>query len=154
MCVGEFDLCRIIDRFRPQSLSPRSSFIHQMQFGCIKDLRHGSLIFVFSLQTFHLRASSEVERQRWVTALEFAKAKAIQRMESEEDENQDDAPVEMDKQVSRADGSKLLLSNRSFRVRILTLHGLGKRLMSCNVEIVSNSIGPPPKPVWTVSFFC
>jgi hypothetical protein len=50
-------------------------------------------------QTFHLRASSEVERQRWVTALEFAKAKAIQRMESEEDENQDDAPVEMDKQV-------------------------------------------------------
>ena len=34
-------------------------------------------------QTFHLRASSEVERQRWVTALELAKAKAIQRMESE-----------------------------------------------------------------------
>ena len=49
--------------------------------------------------------------------------------------------------------SKLLLSNRSFRVRILTLHGLGKRLMSCNVEIVSNSIGPPPKPVWTLPFF-
>jgi hypothetical protein len=40
-----------------------------------------------------------VERQRWVTALEFAKAKAIQRMESEEDEIQDDVPVEMDKQV-------------------------------------------------------
>lgn len=28
-------------------------------------------------QTFHLKASSEVERQRWVTALELAKAKAI-----------------------------------------------------------------------------
>ena len=27
--------------------------------------------------TFHLRACSEVERQRWVTALELAKAKAI-----------------------------------------------------------------------------
>ena len=26
-------------------------------------------------QTFHLRASTEVERQRWVTALELAKAK-------------------------------------------------------------------------------
>ena len=38
-------------------------------------------------QTFHLRASSEVERQRWVTALELAKAKAIQRMESEDDES-------------------------------------------------------------------
>lgn len=49
-------------------------------------------------QTFHLRASSEVERQRWVTALEFAKAKAIQRMESEEDEIADDAPLDMDKQ--------------------------------------------------------
>ena len=38
-------------------------------------------------QTFHLCASSEVERQRWVTALELAKAKAIQRMESEDDES-------------------------------------------------------------------
>lgn len=28
-------------------------------------------------QTYHLKASSEVERQRWVTALELAKAKAV-----------------------------------------------------------------------------
>lgn len=28
-------------------------------------------------RTYHLKASSEVERQRWVTALELAKAKAI-----------------------------------------------------------------------------
>ena len=28
-------------------------------------------------QTFHLRASSEVERQKWVTALELAKAKVF-----------------------------------------------------------------------------
>ncbi|XP_054749296.1 oxysterol-binding protein 1-like [Lytechinus pictus] len=34
-------------------------------------------------QTFHLKASSEVERQRWVTALELAKAKAIQMMEED-----------------------------------------------------------------------
>lgn len=33
-------------------------------------------------QTFHLKASSEVERQRWVTALELAKAQAISLMES------------------------------------------------------------------------
>ena len=50
-----------------------------------------SLYFLVSngggTQTFHLRASSEVERQRWVTALELAKAKAIQRMESEDDES-------------------------------------------------------------------
>lgn len=28
-------------------------------------------------QTYHLKASTEVERQRWVTALELAKAKAV-----------------------------------------------------------------------------
>lgn len=33
-------------------------------------------------QTFHIKASNEVERQRWVTALELAKAKAIRAMES------------------------------------------------------------------------
>ncbi|XP_023228316.1 oxysterol-binding protein 1-like [Centruroides sculpturatus] len=33
-------------------------------------------------QTFHLKATSEVERQRWVTALELAKARAIRMMES------------------------------------------------------------------------
>ncbi len=33
-------------------------------------------------QTYHLKASSEVERQRWITALELAKAKAF-RMQAE-----------------------------------------------------------------------
>lgn len=33
-------------------------------------------------QTYHLKASSEVERQRWITALELAKAKAV-RMHAE-----------------------------------------------------------------------
>lgn len=59
---------------------------------------HGALIhtvdactFVISnggTQTFHIRASNEVERQSWVTALELAKAKAIRSMESEEDEEE------------------------------------------------------------------
>ena len=31
--------------------------------------------------TFHLKASSEVDRQKWVTALELAKATAIRDME-------------------------------------------------------------------------
>ncbi|XP_018330016.1 oxysterol-binding protein 1-like isoform X3 [Agrilus planipennis] len=61
---------------------------------------HGALIhtvdactFVISnggTQTFHIKASSEVERQSWVTALELAKAKAIRNMESEEEEEQAD----------------------------------------------------------------
>lgn len=33
-------------------------------------------------QTYHLKASCEVERQRWITALELAKAKAA-RMQAE-----------------------------------------------------------------------
>ncbi|GAB6026499.1 hypothetical protein CHUAL_012924 [Chamberlinius hualienensis] len=37
-------------------------------------------------QTFHLKATSEVERQRWVTALELAKAKAIRQIDSEDEE--------------------------------------------------------------------
>ncbi|XP_069684106.1 oxysterol-binding protein 1 isoform X5 [Periplaneta americana] len=54
---------------------------------------HGALIhtedsctFVISnggTQTFHIKAANEVERQRWVTALELAKAKAIRAMESD-----------------------------------------------------------------------
>ncbi|XP_065337834.1 oxysterol-binding protein 1 isoform X3 [Cloeon dipterum] len=39
-----------------------------------------------STQTFHIKAANEVERQRWVTTLELAKAKAIRAMESEEEE--------------------------------------------------------------------
>ncbi|KAK1130509.1 hypothetical protein K0M31_018641 [Melipona bicolor] len=59
---------------------------------------HGALIhtvdactFVVSnggTQTFHIKAATEVERQQWVTALELAKAKAIQAMESEEEEEE------------------------------------------------------------------
>ncbi|XP_044002352.1 oxysterol-binding protein 1 isoform X2 [Aphidius gifuensis] len=75
---------------------------------------HGALIhtvdactFVVSnggTQTFHIKAANEVERQQWVTALELAKAKAIQAMESEEEEefrdndneNPESAPVMKD----------------------------------------------------------
>lgn len=56
---------------------------------------HGAMIhtedsctFVISnggTQTFHIRAANEVERQRWVTALELAKSNAIRAMESGND---------------------------------------------------------------------
>lgn len=61
---------------------------------------HGALIntedsctFVISngsTQTFHIKASNEVERQRWVTALELAKTKATRAVESEEEEEEYD----------------------------------------------------------------
>uniref|UniRef100_A0A3P9J2Q0 Oxysterol-binding protein n=1 Tax=Oryzias latipes TaxID=8090 RepID=A0A3P9J2Q0_ORYLA len=40
-------------------------------------------------QTYHLKASCEVERQKWITALELAKAKAA-RMQAESDDSGDD----------------------------------------------------------------
>lgn len=56
---------------------------------------HGAIIhtedsctFVISnggTQTFHIKAANEIERQKWVTALELAKAKAIRAMESGEE---------------------------------------------------------------------
>ena len=54
--------------------------------GAVIHTEHASSNFVVSngggTQTFHLRATNEVERQKWVTALELAKAKAIQVRES------------------------------------------------------------------------
>lgn len=43
-----------------------------------------SLTFMISngVQTFHIKATNEVERQRWVTALELAKSKATSTTES------------------------------------------------------------------------
>ncbi|XP_048836635.1 oxysterol-binding protein 2 isoform X2 [Brienomyrus brachyistius] len=44
-------------------------------------------------RTYHLKASSEVERQRWVTALELAKAKAIRMMHDQSDDSGDEEPA-------------------------------------------------------------
>lgn len=37
-------------------------------------------------QTFHLKATNEIERQKWVTALELAKVRAIRLLDSEDDD--------------------------------------------------------------------
>lgn len=42
-------------------------------------------------QTFHLKASSEVERQRWITALELAKAKASRMLDTDDSSEEDNA---------------------------------------------------------------
>uniref|UniRef100_A0ABM5F2Q3 Oxysterol-binding protein n=1 Tax=Pogona vitticeps TaxID=103695 RepID=A0ABM5F2Q3_9SAUR len=44
-------------------------------------------------RTYHLKASSEVERQRWVTALELAKAKAIRMRNNQSDDSGDEEPA-------------------------------------------------------------
>ncbi|XP_065273842.1 oxysterol-binding protein 2 isoform X1 [Emys orbicularis] len=52
-------------------------------------------------RTYHLKASCEVERQRWVTALELAKAKAIRMRNSQSDDSGDEEPA------SQSDKSEL-----------------------------------------------
>uniref|UniRef100_A0A3B3WHQ4 Oxysterol-binding protein n=1 Tax=Poecilia mexicana TaxID=48701 RepID=A0A3B3WHQ4_9TELE len=56
-------------------------------------------------QTYHLKASSEIERQRWITALELAKAKAV-RMQDESGETK--GPIKTEVQSTlRTLGSKV-----------------------------------------------
>lgn len=97
-----FSLCHsAISERRPRDVFLRLS---RLRFHCFRNPAemshtcrgtislHGALIhtvdactFVVSnggTQTFHIKASTEVERQQWVTALELAKARAIQAMES------------------------------------------------------------------------
>uniref|UniRef100_A0A7M4F1V4 Oxysterol-binding protein n=2 Tax=Crocodylus porosus TaxID=8502 RepID=A0A7M4F1V4_CROPO len=48
-------------------------------------------------QTYHLKASSEVERQRWVTALELAKAKAVKMLAESDDSGDEESVSQTDK---------------------------------------------------------
>ena len=51
-------------------------------FICTEDDPSSFVVSNGSTHYFHLKASSEVERQKWVTALELVKAKAIKMLES------------------------------------------------------------------------
>lgn len=100
--------------------------------GAIIHTEHGSSssnCFIVSngggTQTFHLRANNEVERQKWVTSLELAKAKAIQMLESdEEDEAEQEFPVEISKQ-------ELVTAVRSMSTKL-------EDLRTCNDLIVKH----------------
>eukprot|EP00064_Thunnus_orientalis_P006420 superscaffoldBa00000665_g6437 len=59
--------------------------LHRQRVKCTKEPIEARFV-VF---TYHLKASCEVERQRWITALELAKAKAA-RMQAESDDSGDD----------------------------------------------------------------
>ncbi|XP_074177998.1 oxysterol-binding protein 2 isoform X2 [Rhinolophus sinicus] len=61
------------------------------------------IILTSGARTYHLKASSEVERQQWITALELAKAKAVRMMNSHSDDSGDDD----DETASPTDKSEL-----------------------------------------------
>ncbi|XP_067355458.1 oxysterol-binding protein 1 isoform X2 [Channa argus] len=83
-------------------------------------------------QTYHLKASSEVERQRWVTALELAKAKAIQ-MQAESDESGDDCPA-----VPTTSGQGGSCRNSEIQSTLRTLNNKVEDLVTCNDLIVKH----------------
>uniref|UniRef100_A0A7N8XLQ7 Oxysterol-binding protein n=1 Tax=Mastacembelus armatus TaxID=205130 RepID=A0A7N8XLQ7_9TELE len=79
-------------------------------------------------QTYHLKASCEVERQRWITALELAKAKAA-RMQAESDDSGDDFPPSS---VPVAHGQGGGSQNSEVQSALRTLGSKVEDLSTCN----------------------
>ncbi|XP_034043602.1 oxysterol-binding protein 1-like isoform X2 [Thalassophryne amazonica] len=77
-------------------------------------------------QTYHLKASSEVERQRWITALELAKAKAV-RMQTESDDSGDDCSA-LPPTSGQGGGSR----NSEIQSTLRTLSSKVEDLGTCN----------------------
>ncbi|XP_062038254.1 oxysterol-binding protein 2 isoform X1 [Lepus europaeus] len=61
------------------------------------------ILLISGARSYHLKASSEVDRQQWITALELAKAKAIRVMKMHSDDSGDDD----DESVAPTDKSEL-----------------------------------------------
>ncbi|CAF96608.1 unnamed protein product, partial [Tetraodon nigroviridis] len=83
-------------------------------------------------QTYHLKANSEVERQRWITALELAKAKAVH-MQPESDESGDDCSSVLP--ASRQGGGSRYSEVQS---TLRTLNSKVEDLSTCNDLIVKH----------------
>ncbi|XP_045903086.1 oxysterol-binding protein 1-like isoform X2 [Micropterus dolomieu] len=83
-------------------------------------------------QTYHLKANSEVERQRWITALELAKAKAVH-MQAESDDSGDDCPA-----VPPSSGQGGGCRNSEVQSTLRTLNSKVEDLTTCNDLIVKH----------------
>ncbi|XP_030671976.1 oxysterol-binding protein 2 isoform X7 [Nomascus leucogenys] len=71
------------------------------------------ILLTSGARSYHLKASSEVDRQQWITALELAKAKAVRVMNTHSDDSGDD-----DEATTPADKSELhhTLKNLSLKL--------------------------------------
>lgn len=96
-------------------------------------------------QTFHLKAVNEIERQKWVTALELAKARAVRMMESEEDDELD-MPTQMDK-CELLTVLRLLhvkLEDLSMCSELIGKHGAALQRSLSDLEQLDAAGGAPP----------
>ncbi|XP_075890397.1 oxysterol-binding protein 1 isoform X6 [Nelusetta ayraudi] len=83
-------------------------------------------------QTYHLKANSEVERQRWITALELAKAKAVH-MQAESDDSGDDCAS-----VPPTSGQGGVCRTAEIQSALRTLNSKVEDLTTCNDLIVKH----------------
>ncbi|XP_033627071.1 oxysterol-binding protein 1-like [Asterias rubens] len=88
-------------------------------------------------QTFHLKASSEVERQRWVTSLELAKARAIQMMEEDSDD-EEELPTDVDRTELQATLHILTskLEDLGICNELITKHGTALQRALSDLEVI------------------
>ncbi|XP_077551516.1 oxysterol binding protein [Haemaphysalis longicornis] len=96
-------------------------------------------------QTFHLKAVNEIERQKWVTALELAKARAVRMMESEEDDELD-MPSQLDK-CELLTVLRLLhvkLEDLSMCSELIGKHGAALQRSLSDLEQLDAAGGAPP----------
>nr|XP_002131192.1 oxysterol-binding protein 1 [Ciona intestinalis] len=100
---------------------------------------HNFMISNGGAQTFHLKASSEVERQRWITALELAKVKATRLAESDDSSDEDSLVI-----VENPGPSDSLLQSEmeknDLRITLRSLVGKLDDLETCN-DLISKHGG-------------
>ncbi|XP_029778350.1 oxysterol-binding protein 2 isoform X1 [Suricata suricatta] len=72
------------------------------------------IVLTSGARTYHLKASSEEERQQWISALELSKAKAVRMMSSHSDDSGDDD----DEPASPADKSELHNTIKSLSLKL------------------------------------
>uniref|UniRef100_A0A158P8W0 PH domain-containing protein n=1 Tax=Angiostrongylus cantonensis TaxID=6313 RepID=A0A158P8W0_ANGCA len=91
----------------------------------LSDKITNNIVISASSQTFHLKAGNDVERQKWLSALEYSRHKAIKRAESDEDEDAHVGTGESRIAVLQKTHKELLrkLNDLQTTSRILDKHG-------------------------------
>lgn len=84
-------------------------------------------------QTFHLKASSEVERQRWITALELAKVRASRMIDT--DDSSDEDNEDLARELQGVD-----VERNDLRITLRTLGSKLDDLATCN-DLISKHGG-------------
>ncbi|PIO64383.1 hypothetical protein TELCIR_13990 [Teladorsagia circumcincta] len=91
----------------------------------LSDKITNNIVISASSQTFHLKAGNDVDRQKWLSALEYSRHKAIRQAESDEDEDAHIGTGESRVAVLQKTHKELLrkLDDLQTAARVLDKHG-------------------------------